>query len=242
MQAQGGSTRSVRWAGSALLALALFAFAPSPASADNVVSIYGGLFAVTGADSRHNDDVLWNNAGFLAFEVDDFNNGTFGGDWHFGIGHFVEAGVGIGYYQRSVDTVYRDYVNDNGMEIPQELKLRMTPVNFTARIFPFGRHNTVQPYIGGGVAVVNWQYSETGEFVDFNNNNEVFRDRFVDDGNTVAPVLLGGVRFPVGDVFRIGGEFRWQGGRADLDPNQGFAGSKLDLSGYTYVATFQFRF
>lgn len=242
MQGHGGGTRSIRWAGTALLMASLFAFAPSSAAADNIVNIYGGLFAVTSADGRDADDVLWNNAGFLTFEPDDFDNGTIGVEWHVGIGNFLEAGVGVGYYSRSVDTVYRDYVNDNGLEIPQELKLRMVPVNFTARLFPFGRHNTVQPYVGGGLAVVNWKYSETGEFIDFNNDNEVFRDQFVDDGNEVAPVVLGGVRFPIGDAFRIGGEFRWQGGKADLDPALGFAGSTLDLSGYSYLATFQFRF
>lgn len=242
MQGQGGRSRSVTWAGTAMLAASLFALAPSTAAADNIVNIYGGLFAVTGSDGRDADDVLWNNAGFLTFEPDDFDNGTIGVEWHVGIGNFLEAGVGVGYYSRSVDTVYRDYVNDNGFEIPQELKLRMAPVTFTARLFPFGRHNTVQPYVGGGVAVVNWKYSETGEFVDFNNDFEVFRDQFVDDGNEVAPVVIGGVRFPIGDAFRIGGEFRWQGGQADLDPDLGFAGSKLDLSGYSYLATFQFRF
>ena len=242
MQAQGRRAQSARWVVSALLALPLFAFASTPAAADNVFGIYGGLFAVNGADNRPDSDVLWNNSGFLAFNVDDFNAGTVGAEWHAGIGNFLEAGVGVGYYQRSVDSVYLDYVNDNGFEIPQTLKLRMVPVTFTARVFPFGRHNTVQPYVGGGLAVVNWEYSESGEFVDFNNDNEVFRDRFVDDGNEVAPVVLAGVRFPVGDVFRIGGEFRWQGGKADLDPDQGFSGTQLDLSGYSYLATFQFRF
>jgi hypothetical protein len=241
MQAQGGRARSRTWAGIALLAASLFVFAPA-ASADNVVSIYGGLFALNGAESRPNDDVLWNNSGFLTFEVDDFNGGIFGLDWHFGVGNFLEVGAGIGYYQRSIDTVYWDYVNDNGMEIPQELELRQIPVSFTARVFPFGRHNTVQPYVGGGLAVVNWQYSEVGEFVDFNNDNEVFRGRFSDDGNVAAPVLIGGVRFPIGDAFRFGGEFRWQGGEADLDPDQGFSGNTLDLGGYQYLATFQFRF
>ncbi len=50
----------------------------------------------------------------LAFQIDDFNAGTFGGEWLFGVGNFIETGVGVGYYQRTVHSVYRDFVNDNG--------------------------------------------------------------------------------------------------------------------------------
>jgi opacity protein-like surface antigen len=131
---------------------------------------------------------------------------------------------------------------DKGYEIPQELSLKMVPISLTAKVFPFGRGNGVEPYVGGGVAFVNWKYSEVGEFVDFNNDYEVFRDRFVDDGWATLPVVLAGVRFPVGDVFRFGGEFRWQTGTADLDQSQGFSGDVIDLGGYTYIATFGFRF
>jgi opacity protein-like surface antigen len=222
--------------------LITLALAPAPASADGVFNLYGGLFAVRSADSRVDDDVLLNNAGFLAFEIDDFNGGTFGADYHVGVGRYLEIGGGVGYYQQDVPSVYRDYVNENGFEIAQELSLKMVPISLTAKVFPFGRNQGVEPYVGGGVAFVNWKYSEVGEFVDFNNDYEVFRDRFVDDGWATLPVFLAGVRFPVGDVFRFGGEFRWQTGTADLDPSQGFAGERIDLGGYTYIATFGFRF
>lgn len=243
MQSRGttGSRRAGPWRLLPLMIIAL-ALAPGRASADGVFNLYGGWLAVRGVDSRVDDDVLLNNAGFLAFEVDDFNSGTFGADYHVGVGRYLEVGGGVGYYQRGVDSVYWDYVNENGFEIPQELKLQMVPISLTAKIFPFGRNQGVEPYVGGGVAFVNWQYSETGEFVDFNNDNEVFRDRFSDDGWATLPVLLAGVRFPVGDVFRFGGEFRWQSGTADLDPSQGFSGNRIDLGAYSYIATFGFRF
>jgi hypothetical protein len=226
-----------------VLAVALpIAFWSTPAQADNVVSLHAGYFAVRSLDSRPINDVIYSNAGFLAFEPHDFDGFTFGGDWLFGIGRFVEAGVGVGYYQQSVDSTYWDYVDSDGSEIFQEMKLRQIPVNFTARVFPFGRGHGVEPYFGGGVAIVNWRYSEVGEFVDFNNHNEIFRDQFVDEGNTAAPVVLGGLRVPIGDGIHLGGEFRWQGGEAELDPSKGFSGDVLDLGGYTGLVTFQIRF
>jgi hypothetical protein len=40
----------------------------------------------------------------------------------------------------------------------------------------------------------------------------------------------------------VGGEFRWQGGSADLSPELNFAGDKLDLNGISYAATVHFKF
>lgn len=247
MCAQGegstGRTGVRRLARTGLLLLAAAAvWSAQPAAADVVVSFYGGYFGLRGEDSRDSNDVLFNNAGFLTFETSDFNNGTFGGDVLFGAGRFVEAGVGVGFYQRTVPTVYRDFVDAGGFEVEQDLKLRMVPVNFTARVFPIGRDAGVQPYVGGGVALVNWRYSESGEFIDFNNRGEVFRDRFVDNGNTIAPVAVAGVRFGGMDGLGVGGEFRYQGGKADLDSSLGFAGDELDLGGYSWVFTVNLRF
>lgn len=227
--------------GLAMVALATL-WAPQPAAADVVVTFHGGYLFLSGEDTRDEDDVLYQNAGFLAFEVDDFNSGIFGGDVHFGLGRYFEAGVGASFYQKTVTTVYRDYVDADGFEVVQDLKLRQIPVNFTGRIFPFGRDVAVQPYVGGGLALVSWRYSEEGEFIDFNNRGEIFRDRFVDDGYTAAPVAVAGIRFGGTTGIGGGGEFRYQGGKADLDPAEGFAGDKLDLGGISILFTMQVRF
>jgi hypothetical protein len=213
-----------------------------PARADGVFGGTLGYFVVQGLDSRADGDVLFENQRFLLFELDDFNGFTFGGEFLVSLGSFLEAGVGAGFYQRTVPSVYADYVDNDGTEIEQDLKLRVMPVTFTARVFPVGRDGAVQPYIGGGVAILAWRYSETGEFIDFNAGNRTFFDTFSDEGNETAPVVFGGVRFPVGNNFLIGGEFRWHGGEAELDRDLGFAGDRLDLGGYTTQAVFQVRF
>ncbi len=228
--------------GLAACAVLLLGSARPAVAQDVVVSLYGGYFSVRGEDTRDVDDVIYQNAGFLAFDVRDFNSGTFGGDVHVGVGRFLEAGVGVGFYQRTVPTVYLDYVDASGYELEQELKLRQVPVNFTARIFPFGRDLGIQPYVGGGIALVNWRYSEQGDFIDFNNRGEIFRDRFVDEGNTLAPLAVAGIRFGAIEGISVGGEFRYQGGKADLDHSLGFAGDKVDLGGYSGLFTVQFRF
>jgi opacity protein-like surface antigen len=215
---------------------------PQAAGADTVFGANLGYFAVKSFDSRVTDDVLSENLDFLAFDMTDFNGAMFGGEFMFGLGNFAEAGVGAGFYQRTVPSIYADFTDVDRSEIEQDLKLRIMPVTFTARVFPAGRSASVQPYIGGGMAILAWRYSESGEFIDFNNGNRTFHDVFTDEGRETAPLVFGGVRFPVGTNLLVGGEFRWQGGDATLDPEKGFAGERIDLGGYTTMATFQVRF
>ena len=222
-------------------AVALAAALPAAASAQGVLTLSGGYFAVRGEDGRPEDDVLRRNLDFLAFDLDDFGGFTINGEYHFPLGDYLEVGGGVGYYQNSVPSVYRDVIDSDGSEIFQELKLRVVPFTATARFYPFTRQAPVQPYIGAGLGVFWWRYAETGEWVD-DTDDTIFRNSYVDDGAEFGPVILAGVRFPVGDMFAAGGEFRYQDAKPDLDPDQGFAGDRIDLGGYTWLATFQWRF
>ena len=199
----------------------------------------GGFFP-KGEDSRVTGDVLFRDLDDLVFEVKDFAGGSVSGEWLFALGDFVEAGVGAGFYQRTVPSVYRDVVNDNGSEIEQDLKLRMVPFTATVRFLPFGRSGGLQPYIGGGVAIINYRYSEAGEFVDFTDRS-VFRDTFAASGTATGPTVLGGVRVPLG-AWDFGGEVRWQRAKGDLPSDLGFAGDKIDLGGWNYLATITLHF
>jgi hypothetical protein len=158
-----------------------------------------------------------NNADFLAFNIHDFNSITAGAEYLVGLGDYLDAGLGVGFYQDTVPSVYWDWVNDDGSEIDQDLKLRMIPFSATVRLLPFGRHG-VEPYVGAGVAIINWHYSESGEFVDFTDGS-VFRDTFEGSGTAVGPTILGGIRFPLGP-WSVGGEIRLAGcgGRPSAEP------------------------
>lgn len=201
-----------------------------------------GYFAVRGEDSRVDRDVLWENLGSLAFEVKDFNFATFGGEWLFDVGDYLEAGVGANFYQRTVPSVYRSVTHSDGSEIEQDLKLRIIPLTATVRFLPLGRSG-VQPYVGAGFGWFNWRYSEAGEFVDFGDDS-IFPARFIDSGSSVGPVVLGGIRFPVSDMWLVGGELRYQRAAGDLDPDEGFVqtAEKIDLGGWTTSFTFHLRF
>lgn len=215
--------------------------APAQAQITQSVNLGVGWFMVRGEDSRGDEDVLVQDLQSLAFEIKDFNGPLVNGEWLIGFGDRIEVGFGAGFYQRTVPSVYAELIDSDGSEIEQDLKLRIVPVTATVKFLPIGRAGDFQPYVGGGAALLNWKYSEIGEFVDFSDDS-IFRDRYIASGNTVAPILFGGVRLPVsGDVFAFNGELRWQGGKGDT-ADTGLLADEIDLGGFSFIAGFQIRF
>jgi hypothetical protein len=218
------------------------------ASAQQSFNIYLGGFVPSSFDDdvddvRFQDSAQLSTPNFLdqgrtGIDGSQFNGATVGGEWLVGLHRNVEAGLGIGYYQKTVGTVYTAVTDPLGNDIAQNLKLRIVPFTATARLLPLGSGGFVQPYLGGGVAIYAWRYSESGDFVDV--NDEIFRESYVESGGAVGPVVMVGARVPVG-AFRLGGEIRWQGGSGTL-PSEDFLGTKIRLGGVNYLFVFNVTF
>ena len=210
-----------------------------PASAQQQLVLSVGGFSPSSEDARATEDVLRNDLKYLAFRISDFSGPLFGAEYLTGLGDHFDAGLGVGFYQRTVPTVYNDFVNTNGTEIEQDLKLRVIPFTATVRWLPLGHHNGVEPYIGAGVGVFNYRYSESGQFLA--TDRSIFRGTFVGNGTATGPVILGGIRVPVGS-WGVGGELRWQKAEGTLPKDQDFSGRKIDLGGLSYTFTINVRF
>jgi hypothetical protein len=221
-------------------------FIASPASAQQSVNFYMGGFVPTSADARGDisggisNDVLVQNQQYLSFRIKDFDGFTFGGEWLVPLHNMFDAGIGLGFFQETVHAVDSNFVNVNGSEVVANLKLRIVPVTGTFRFLPLGHNAPIQPYVGAGVGVFGWRYAEYGQFVDPDTHN-IFNGNFVGTGWDVGPVVLGGVRVPIGPTA-AGFEARWQSAKGALPPGQGFAGTKIDLGGMNYLFTFNIRF
>jgi hypothetical protein len=204
-----------------------------------------GYFTPLGFDSRDIDDVLIANSTFLQtrgrsfLDLDEFNGASVGGEWLFPLARHIEGGIGVSYTSQTSHTVYADFVDPDGTEIDQDLKLRLTPIAFTVRLIPVSPRSPFQPYVGGGIGLISWKYTEVGEFVDFNAGREIFNGNFEDSGTNVGPVFLGGIRF-AGEAFSTGFEIRYQHAKGDLGSD--FAAPKIDLGGWTYNFTAGVRF
>ncbi len=220
-----------------VIALIAGFIATPPASAQQSVNFYVGAFR---PDARPSNDVQFQNLGFATFNINDFNGATIGGEWLIGLGDKFDAGFGVGFYQRTSPAVFTNFVDTNQSDIQFDQKLRIVPVTATFRFLPLGHHGPARPYIGGGVGILSWRYSESGAFVDFQNNNNIFRDVFTASGTKAVPVVLAGVTFPIGMVG-IGGEIRYQGGKADLTSDWP-AGTTVNLGGMNYLFMVNVRF
>jgi opacity protein-like surface antigen len=224
-----------------MLAVMALVAVPMTASAQQSLNLSLGGFSPRAEDARSNQDVLVQDRSFLDFNVADLNGFTVGGEYLIGLGNNFDAGLGVGFYQRSTPAVDRfNEFEGTGDPIVADLKLRVVPLSATFRFLPLGHNDGVQPYIGAGVGVFAWRYSESGDFV-ASDNQTIIHGNFVGSGTATGPVVLGGVRVPIGSVG-VGGEIRWQSAQGTLPEDQDFAGTKIDLGGFTYSFTLNFRF
>lgn len=225
-------------------AVALGCLFPASSQAQQSISLYGGGFVLNGYHSRidngFSDDVLVNNYDFLSYDIDDFHNWTFGGEYTVGLGDVFEAGMGIGFYQKTVTAIDADFVDTAGNPVFADLRLRIVPLTATFRVLPLGRRGPMVPYFGAGVGILQWNYQESGDFVDASDQT-IFHGEFTGNGTAVGPLFLGGLRVPIG-AFDVGGEIRYQHAEGDLPRDQDFSGSKIDLGGWSYLATFNIKF
>jgi hypothetical protein len=237
---------------------------PSAAHAQIVQSVQfgAGWFWPKGFEGRTTGDVLVANltqpdvlpgvSGSLEFDIGDFAGWTFFGEWNIAFNNYIEASAGLGFYQKTVPSRYRDLVDSSQgfTDITQDLKLRQIPLTGMVR-FLGGRPGRVQPYGGIGIAAINFEYTERGDFVD-PIDLSIFCagtpgcpfPAYQASGFAFGPVFAGGVRLPVGgDIYGIVLEGRYQlveGNTGGADA--GFLGEKIDLSGFTFNMAMLIRF
>ena len=231
--------------GGLVLAAALVA---APASAQIVQALHlgGGAFVPRGYSGRVDHDVLVKDLDSLDLTgcrsaevgscINQFTSGQVFGEWLVAFGDHVELGAGVGFYSRGVPSVYRDYVDHahNDSDIHQELDLRIVPISGVVRFLGM-RPGRFQPYVGAGVAALNYRYTESGSFIDFSNptNFVIFSARYIASGTAVGPVALAGMRIPIGgDIWGFTMEWRHQWGSANTGGlSNGFLDDKIDLGG-----------
>lgn len=254
--------RAARWATALLILMAI----PSTAGAQVVQSVTfgGGYFWPRGFDSRVEGDVLVANLSqplvivdpptttSLDFEIGDFGAWTLFGEWNIAFNRHVEASAGLGFYKRTVESRYRDLVNQpaGNTDILQDLKLQQIPITGLVR-FVFREPGTVQPYVGAGLAAIRFKYTEVGDFVD-PVDFSIFCagtpgcpfPAFEASGFAFGPLFLGGVRLPIGgDIYAFTAEGRWTFADGDTGgADAGFLGDRIDLGGFAFNMGLLIRF
>jgi hypothetical protein len=227
----------------AVLGLAGVLLVPETSAAQQSLNVFVGGFVPRKVDraseGRFSNDILINNSDFLAFDLNDFNGPLVGADYLIGLNDYIDVGLGIGFYRRTVPSVYWDFVDEDGFEIEQDLRLRIVPLTATFRFLPLGHTDAFKPYVGAGIGAFAWRYTEVGDFV--LGNSDVEFGSFSGSGVATGPVILGGAQFPL-NGWDLGGEVRYQRAVGDLPTDRGFSADKVDLGGWSGLVTFNIRF
>jgi hypothetical protein len=162
-----------------------------------------------------------------------------------------ELGWNIDFSEGTDVTRYRDVVDTDGFPIFHDTRLRRAPISVDLRFLPGGRAvrrgsrgqyaaRRPIPYLGAGVGANFWRYEEVGDFVDFG-TDEIFRDRFVDEGVAAETHLMAGLELPVGPLWSLTfeGRYSW----SDDELSDDFEGlGKIVMDGGSAFVGLTYRF
>lgn len=216
-----------------------------PALAQATLNVSFGYFILQ--HERSEADIFRIEHHDLSTEAGDFNGLTIGGEllvplplraMTFGLGTY-EAGISASYSGRTVSTTHSWVFNRDGSPIERTLSYSQMPLALTLRWLPLGQAYRVQPYAGGGLALIRFHFLESGDFAA---RGDLFRDEhYKSYGTAVGPVVIAGLRV-VSDRLAVGIEGRHQRAQGSFGPV--FAriqNAELDLHGWTVNGTIGLR-
>jgi len=163
----------------------------------------GGFFPSARGDFWRDTERLY------TLTASDFYDGSLGITYQHAISDDFAVGFNADFYNSTVGSAERGYVDDWGAPIFHDTTLTLVPLMIDLRVTPgnrggHGRHryteNKSGVYFGGGIGLAYWQYEEIGDFVDDTGEfPEVYYDRFQEDGMALAAHAVAGVTVPIGD-------------------------------------------
>lgn len=181
---------------------------------------------------RAESDLWAQNFDNLTMKKSDFNQVTFMVEADYFAGDYVNLEVGIGRYQRQVNTRDRDFEFEDGKPIRQTIFLRIVPIEGSIKLYPAGREIPLIPYVGAGVGAYFWEYAESGDFVVNRNSpsprviSGLFRTMTVSPGYQIKA----GLQVPV-HRWTVDGEVKYVRARGNLSSDFDPDFEPFDLSG-----------
>ncbi len=100
------------------------------------------------------DGVLLEHLTLFAFDIRCFNSTNAGVERLISAGEYLNVGLGVGFYQRTVPSVYTDFINDDGSELFQDFRLRVVPLTAIIRVNTvWSKHNRAAVFRSRGRSV-----------------------------------------------------------------------------------------
>jgi len=195
---------------------------------------------------------LWdgNEATFTLY-ADDFSGFVFGTTVATAVGNNLEVGFNLDFYDETVRSSYRDYVDEDGYRIYHDTTLRVIPLTVDLRFMPAGRYRITQQgkripravwYLGIGAGMNFWDYEEVGDFIDFDHPDlPIYGARYRDDGVAFEAHALTGFELPVGRNFNVLLEARYSWSETSMSRDfAGFGTLNLDAASFYFGGAWRF--
>lgn len=242
-----------------LLALAagLVVFSPAPSAAQGggdgflfrTPKVQLGLrLGFSGAQAG--SDIFDFSTEELTLDRGDFSGGLVGADIAFRASERLDLVLSFANASSSTRSEFRDWVGEDDLPIEQETTFTRRPFTLSGRYFfkDRGRSvsrfawipNSVTPYVVAGTGVMWYEFSQDGDFVDFDDLG-IFTTRFTSDGWGIMGLGGAGVELSLSPRAVLNFEGRYEFSSGEL--SQDFVGFEdIDLSGFQLSVGLGVRF
>jgi hypothetical protein len=186
----------------------------------------------------------------LTLEKSSFNAPGFGMDLAFNLSDRMDIVTGFDIAKSSTRSEYRDFVDNQHLPIEQNTSLSQSTIfgSLKVALIPRGRTisrfawipSTIVPYVGAGGGVVNYDFKQNGDFVDFSDLS-VFPETFNSGGWTPTGHVFGGADIQVYKRMFMSLDARYSWSSATLDTDF-IDFDPIDLGGFRFSAGFHFMF
>jgi hypothetical protein len=196
----------------------------------------------------------------LTIERKDFNAPAIGIDVEIAGNDRTSALIGFDFSKTSIDSEYRDFVDNQRLPITQTTSLR--EMNFSGGVkfalTPRGREVSSRawipaaatPYVGGGAGLMQFEFLQFGDFIDVDDPAlSIFTDTIRSKGWTPSAHLFGGVDVKIWRRLYLSGEARYlwargstegRDGQGNEDPFSAFGA--IDLAGFRTTVGIHYLF
>ena len=180
----------------------------------------------------------------LTLESNDFNAPAIGGEIGVVIGPRLEVLGGIEWSRSTAPSEYRRFVDNNNLPITQHTRLENLQLNGSIRFALRPRGQSISrlawvprgwtPYVGAGAGAVRYEFTQSGDFVDFVDHS-VFSEFFSSTGWAPSAHVFGGLDVQIFRLLflQLEARYLWSSGELgpdfiDFDP--------IDLAGFRTTA------
>lgn len=188
----------------------------------------------------------------LTLSQEDFGSPWLGGELAVRANDRLDLAFGVGWARARSRSEYVNWVDLDDQPIEQVTTFETLTWTLGAKLYFTGRGREIgrfvwvpsrlAPYIGGGVGIVDYEFIQEGDFIDFQSpTHDVFYDYLETDGTGFAGYFNAGTDVALGRRAVLTAEARYT--LSDGSVNGAYASfDRIDLSGLQLLAGLGVRF